>query len=610
MLIYMANNCSPSGRLDVGVIPYLVETYGYTPSGIKWMWNRHKQMAMDKNKAFQVVRKKGSGRKRKVSIEHLKQLVRNVPFHQRSKVRSLSKAINIPRSTLHRALQLGVLQRTTSTVKPILTENNKLSRIAWVKSKVAEDGRFVDMMNEIHIDEKWFYITREKERYIIVEGESIPERKVKSKRFIAKVMFLAAFARPRFDPTTGGMWDGKVGIWPFVTVEIAQRNSVNRPAGTPVTKCVNVDRVVSRKMYKEKLTPAILEKKHHFSSDIYVQQDNAKPHPTPDDKEMNEHYDNVQNDTGVNIRLDNQSANSPDLNTLDLAFFRAIQSLQQEVVCNNIDELIARVEQAYWDLPLETCEKVWVTLQMVMNEIIINGGNNGYKLPHMGKDKIMREMGKIPDRLPCPALVTPNQSLNGTFVKAWMQHIQAAEAVAALQALPLVPPLEDANPVDETVVPPQLPPIDVDVDDASVDEVVLDESSPTGVAEVEAQFQATAVRLDVDERNDDSMLTIDEEEDEEDSNDVEDEEVVVEKGVYDASRITLLMKTFWLNMGMDSWNNEHGEYDHDAIEGAAELSLPEEEEEQPVMDGRLSDKNHHRQNQNLVAERVGRGFLV
>ncbi len=68
------------------------------------------------------------------------------------------------------------------------------------------------MMDEIHIDEKWFYITREKECYIIVEGESVPERRVKSKRFIAKVMFLAAFARPRIDQTTGEMWDGKIGM--------------------------------------------------------------------------------------------------------------------------------------------------------------------------------------------------------------------------------------------------------------------------------------------------------------------------------------------------------------------------------------------------------------
>jgi hypothetical protein len=621
MLAYMAQHCHPTtGRLNDGVVKYVMDTYkyknkSYSRRGITSLWNKHKKVAMNVNKPLAVVRKKGSGRKRKIPIEQLKAMVKAVPFSKRSKVRSLSKELNMSKSTLHRALQLGVLQRSTSAVKPILTEQNKQARIAWVKSKVAEDGRFVDMMNEVHIDEKWFYITREKESYIIVEGESVPERKVKSKRFITKIMFLAAFARPRvINEVTGEMWDGKIGIWPFVTTVIAQRSSVNRPAGTPVTKSINVDRVVSRKFYKEKLAPAILAKSAYFTdgATIYQQQDNAKPHPLPNDQEMNEFYDKFRDEYGVDIRLMNQTANSPDVNTLDLAFFRAIQSLQQEIVSNSIDELIEHVEKAYWDLPLETCEKVWVTLQMVMNEIIINGGNNGYRLPHMGKDKIMRELGtKIPYRLPCPALAVPGQSLNGPFVKAWMQHMQAA---AALTDFAAPPPLEEANPpvaeevtveevAVEEVVPPLLPPV----------AAVEDPTSPTGVAEVaEEQIQAAAAaqRLDIEEvRHDDSMFTIEEADDDDDP---DDDEVAIEKDVVDAaSRIALLQKvleTFWVNMDIDTWNSDHGDYDHAAIEGADELP-PQQEEH--VMDGRMNDKNHHRQNlERPVAVQFGGGQIA
>ncbi len=394
-----------------------------------------------------------------------------------------------------------------------------------------------------------------------------------------------------------------VCIWPFITVELAKRNSVNRPKGTPETKLVNVTKPVSREMYQKKLTPAILEHKHHFSDDVSTQQDNATPHPAPNDKEMNEFFDGVKSaSTGLNIRLKNQTPNSPDLNTLDLAFFRAIQSLQQEVASNSIDELIARVEKAYWDLPLETCEKVWVTLQMVMNEIIINGGNNGYRLPHMGKDKLMKEMKrKIPYRLPCPALVNPQQSLNGAYVKAWMQQLQAAEVMEAF-----------ANPVGGGVamMVPQLPPLSVDdanVGDGEV-EVELDES-PTGVAEGAAvtaeQFQATAMaeaqRLDVDESHDDSMLTIDDDGEEPDD---EDEEEAVEKDVHDASQI---MRTFWATMEFDSWNNDDGEFDHEAIEGAANVPLLKEQEE-PVMFGQLDNKNHRGQN-NFEDEVIEEGHL-
>lgn len=54
-----------------------------------------------------------------------------------------------------------------------------------------------------------------------------------------KIMFLCAIAPPRFDPVTGEcIFDGKIGIWPFVEKEIAQRDSVNRPAGTNETKTI------------------------------------------------------------------------------------------------------------------------------------------------------------------------------------------------------------------------------------------------------------------------------------------------------------------------------------------------------------------------------------
>jgi hypothetical protein len=47
---------------------------------------------------------------------------------------------------------------------------------------------------------------------------------------------------------------------------------------------------------------------------------------------------------------------------------------------------------------------VWTSLQMVMNEIILCGGNNNYKLTHARKEKLMFNFGRdIPLRLPCEA---------------------------------------------------------------------------------------------------------------------------------------------------------------------------------------------------------------
>ena len=55
------------------------------------------------------------------------------------------------------------------------------------------------MFDYVHIDEKWFYMTKVKKTYYLVVDEEPPERAVKSKNFIQKVMFMTAVARPCWD---------------------------------------------------------------------------------------------------------------------------------------------------------------------------------------------------------------------------------------------------------------------------------------------------------------------------------------------------------------------------------------------------------------------------
>lgn len=45
-------------------------------------------------------------------------------------------------------------------------------------------------------------------------------------------MMLVAMARPRFDDEGIKTFSGKIGVFPFVTIQSAQRTSRNREAGT------------------------------------------------------------------------------------------------------------------------------------------------------------------------------------------------------------------------------------------------------------------------------------------------------------------------------------------------------------------------------------------
>lgn len=110
-------------------------------------------------------------------------------------------------------------------------------------------------------------------------GEKLPTRCVKSRRYIDKAIMLAAAGWPRVCASTRAAFDGKIGIWPFMTFESAKRDRKNRPAKTPVPTCVNVNRQTYRDMLIVKLLLAI--EKRWSGATCVVQQDNAPAHVPP-----------------------------------------------------------------------------------------------------------------------------------------------------------------------------------------------------------------------------------------------------------------------------------------------------------------------------------------
>ncbi|POM62659.1 hypothetical protein PHPALM_28151 [Phytophthora palmivora] len=117
---------------------------------------------------------------------------------------------------------------------------------------------------------------------------------------------------------------------------------------------------------------------------IHVQQDNAGPHLSP----YNADIVKAGEENGWNIELMSQPPRSPDLNTLDLGIFNALQALQLKHTTKNLDGLIFAVQKAFADLPSATIDKCFVTLQKVMQSVILHEGGNDYKLPRLRKDRM------------------------------------------------------------------------------------------------------------------------------------------------------------------------------------------------------------------------------
>lgn len=107
-------------------------------------------------------RSKKCGRKRiKINLDAFG----NILLPQWTTIRSATSAIKVSSSTLHRSLKDGAIRRHSNTINPLLKEENKNATLKFCLSMIngislPHQPKFVDMYNIIHINEKWFYLTK------------------------------------------------------------------------------------------------------------------------------------------------------------------------------------------------------------------------------------------------------------------------------------------------------------------------------------------------------------------------------------------------------------------------------------------------------------------
>ncbi|CAN0382334.1 unnamed protein product, partial [Ascophyllum nodosum] len=207
-----------------------------------------------------------------------------------------------------------------------------------------------------------------------------------------KVMFLGVVGRPRRNTAQNTEFNGNIGIYPFTEQVRAQRRSVNRAAGTMVTKNVEVTKERYKRMMIDHVIPDI---KSQFPRPlagaspndriIWVQQDNARPHNINNDPELRA----AMSSDGWDIRMINQPANSPDTN-----------SLQDRTTPRNIGDFVKAVKDGWNDDLPDVLNRVWLSLQACLEQIMLAGGDNDYKISHLRKGRL-QNAGTLPWSLEC-----------------------------------------------------------------------------------------------------------------------------------------------------------------------------------------------------------------
>ena len=376
---------------------------------------------------------KANGITKKLNRVTILKEVSKVPFNKRRTYESLAHEVKhvASKTTIFNMVQEGAIKVHSSALKPTLSEAQKHERILYCLSMInrprsivqAADGNtrhpafepavfmrrplhFQDQYNTVHVDEKWYHLIEDGTRYLLVDGEAAPDRRVRHKKYIEKIMFLCAVARPR--RLSDGTWfDGKLGIWPFGHMGAAKIDSKNRLAGTPEWVNVKIDRDEYRSMMLNNVIPAIIQKFPGFGGRtqpvIRIQQDGAPVHIANDDPTWLEELQAL----GVDKQIDlyTQPSQSPDLNILDLGIFNAVQARYRQEVPRTKLDIIRCVNKAFNEFPREKLNDIWLTHMNVMNEILLSNGDNDYTLPHMGKGKLKRQ-GKLPVTIPITEYAT------------------------------------------------------------------------------------------------------------------------------------------------------------------------------------------------------------
>ncbi|XP_026436613.1 uncharacterized protein LOC113334612 [Papaver somniferum] len=384
---------SKKGRPQKRSVPMAAQLFSTSESTVKRIWKRGKDCEAKKLPFDVSSRKPTRVRPKPKKVDFSK--IMEIPLRRRTTIRSIAEALNMPKSTVHRYVKKGAIKKHTNAIKPAFTVDTKKARLEFCFGMLElipyKDNMMTNPMYDvIHIDEKWFFMTKATENYYLHPEETEPYRTCQSKRFIKKVMFLAAVARPRFDEFGNEVFNRKIDI--------------------------------TRARLINKLLPSIREKWPNYNGEtIYIQQDNAKPHVKVDDEEFLKEAEKE----GFDIRLRFQPSQSPDMNVLDLGFFRSIQSLQHKEAPTTVGELLSAVDKAFNELSAQTLNDVFLSLQLCMVEVLKLRGGNNYKLQHIGKKKLAR-IGELPTQIE----VDKNLVKDATNYLSCLRHFCKDESIA------------------------------------------------------------------------------------------------------------------------------------------------------------------------------------
>jgi len=161
-----------NGQLPRGEIKKTAESIHVSRKCVSQIWNRSVKARQNGNHSLSAVHnlKAGMRNNLKYDIQLLKQDLKKLKPDQRSTFRDCAENLKVSKTTVVRAMNEGAIVSHTSSLVPRLTEENKLNRFLFCCDEVRGNGIFKDMLDRVHVDEKWFYCDSVNKRFLLADG--------------------------------------------------------------------------------------------------------------------------------------------------------------------------------------------------------------------------------------------------------------------------------------------------------------------------------------------------------------------------------------------------------------------------------------------------------
>lgn len=102
-----------------------------------------------------------------------------------------------------------------------VSEPNKIKRLEWVihfheGETPLTKTHYYPMFDFVHLNEKWFYLTKKPQRCFLAKGEEPQYRATLTRKDVPKVMFITIVARPVDNNEWECIFDRKIGTFSFI----------------------------------------------------------------------------------------------------------------------------------------------------------------------------------------------------------------------------------------------------------------------------------------------------------------------------------------------------------------------------------------------------------